>query len=83
MSTHTAWTLNEFGGIIGAAGPFGFLNSNARVELNSGNQQVWLWDSGVDTSSGLPPAAAPNTLAVWVVNPNGSIVPPSYSYGPF
>jgi len=81
-STHSAWTLNEFGGTIGASGPFAFLNTNARVEVNSNNQQVWLWDSGVDTSSGAFPSAAANTLAVWVVNPNGAAVA-AKAYGPF
>jgi len=83
-STHTAWTLNEFGGLTGAAGPFAFLNTNARVDLNSNNQQVWLWDSGVDTSTGLEPSSNTNTLAVWVINPNGSLVPgAAHGYGPF
>jgi|SRR5271166_6008196 len=83
-STHTAWTLNEFGGLTGAAGPFAFLNTNARVDLNSNNQQVWLWDSGVDTSTGLEPSSNTNTLAVWVINPNGALVPgAAHGYGPF
>lgn len=82
-NTHTAWTLNEFGGVIGAAGPFGFLNTNARVVLNSSNQQVWLWDGGPNSASfSALPSGFANTLSVWVVNPNGSLVSAT-QYGPF
>lgn len=82
-NTHSAWTLNEFGGVIGAAGPFGFVNSNARVVLNSSNQQIWLWDGGPDSSSGFSPSSnTANVLSIWVVNPDGSLVSAN-QYGPF
>jgi hypothetical protein len=81
-NTHSAWTLNEFGGVIAAAGPFGFVNSNARVELNSSNQQIWLWDGGPDSSSTHLSSTTTNVLSIWVVNPNGSLVTAT-QFGPF
>jgi hypothetical protein len=84
-STYTAWALNEFGGVIGANGPFAFLNTFARVDLLQDGRQVWLWDSQFNNPNAFPanfPQFGSNTLGIWVINNNGSFAS-AQSFGPF
>lgn len=73
--TVIAWTLNEFGGIVTTAGPFGPFASTSlgKVDLDQNNLQHWYWTS---TSSGN------STLAIWSFNASGAIASAN-SFGPF
>lgn len=74
----SAWTVNEFGGIDTAAGPYGpFANTSAPgiTLLDNGNQE-WVWGtSGSSSTSGV-------TTAVWTIAPGGQFLAVN-TYGPF
>jgi hypothetical protein len=76
--TFSAWTINEYGGVDTAAGPFGpFANTSLQsiTLLNNGNQ-VWVWaSSGTSTTGGV-------TTAVWSVAPGGRFLSAN-TYGPY
>jgi len=75
----TAWTLNEFGGIVTATGPFGpYANTSlGRVELGPDNQQTWYWVKPIN-----PIGTNPSTAAIWTFNAAGQVIK-TVQYGPF
>lgn len=74
--THTVWSLNEFGSIETAAGPFGpYTNSLLGKVVLSGSNQIWYWNIPKIGSS-------THTLNVWEINSGGSVIS-SNSFGPF
>jgi hypothetical protein len=72
----SAWTVNEFGGIDTAAGPFGpFANTLlSKIMLLKDGTQQWVWDT--DNGNGT------STTAVWAVSPAGQ-VRAVQQFGPF
>lgn len=73
----SVWTLNEFGSVTTAAGPFGPFGSArlGEVTLVNGNQ-LWKW---------FVPTGGPSFefgQNIWTINPQGQIIN-AVSYGPF
>lgn len=84
----SAWTLNEFGGIVTAAGPFGpYANTSlGRVDLGPDNLQRWYWVSPINQIESSPDVnllgTSPATAAIWTFNAAGQVTN-SVQYGPF
>ena len=73
--SHTVWTLNEFGSVETAAGPFGpYANSLLGKVVLSGSNQIWYWS--------VPKLGSTHSLNVWEINSGGSVIS-SNSFGPF
>jgi hypothetical protein len=73
----SAWTINEFGGIETAAGPFGPFGSGTvseGVNLLKDGTQEWVWESPV--SGGV-------ITALWTVNPTTGKIVTAQQFGPF
>jgi hypothetical protein len=74
--THSVWTLNEFGSVETAAGPYGpYSNSLLGKVVLSGSNQIWYWNIPKLGSS-------THTLNVWEINTSGAVIS-SNSFGPF
>jgi hypothetical protein len=71
----SAWTLNEFGGIVTAAGPFGPFTNTAfqGINLLKNGTQSWVWASAVGGGY---------TTALWSVTTAG-VVQTAQQFGPF
>lgn len=75
--TTSAWTINEYGGIDTAAGPFGPFAGDtylSKVILLKDGTQQWIWASETGNATA--------TTAVWSVSPAGQ-VQAVQQFGPF